>query len=200
MPPCRLRRGSASRGDLRAIAPGPETARALADIGVHVVWTAERGFRQSRWPAALQGARRLYIANAALDPSALSLVLGTDRLAPAALPPDAASRRALDPDAGPGLVPVANGGRAGALRVATTDSGSPPEPAGAAPATLAETDCAVADRGRMVARRASSQLLAQRDFPCPAKPCFNAAPSSEPRGLRASAGPTRQRPNAVCET
>ena len=66
----------ASRRDLRAIAPGPETARALADIGVPVLWTAERGFRQSRWPAALEGARRLYVANAALDPSALSLVPG----------------------------------------------------------------------------------------------------------------------------
>ena len=67
---------SKTRNSLRAIAPGPETARALADIGVHVVWTAGRGFRQSRWPGSVQGAKRLYIANAALDPAALSLALG----------------------------------------------------------------------------------------------------------------------------
>ena len=67
---------STTRNSLRAIAPGPETARALAAIGVHVVWTAERGFRHSPRPASLEGARRLYIANAALDPAALSLALG----------------------------------------------------------------------------------------------------------------------------
>jgi len=67
---------SKTRKSLRAIAPGPETARALADIGVNVVWTAERGFRQSHWPALTQGKRRLYIANAALAPSTLSVALG----------------------------------------------------------------------------------------------------------------------------
>ncbi len=113
--------------------------------------------------------------------------LGTHRLVSAALPPDSARWRALDPDAGPHAVSVPDSDRAGAFGVAAAASGDPSEPARAAPATLPHTGRAVPDRGRMVARRAPSQLLAQRDFPCPAKPCFNAAPSSEPRGLRAPA-------------
>lgn len=67
------------RDRLRALAPGPETARALEGIGVQVIWTAPRGFRQSAWPEALReadaSARRLTIANASLPASALSLPL-----------------------------------------------------------------------------------------------------------------------------
>ncbi|MGB1146590.1 MAG: hypothetical protein ACPG4M_01760 [Alphaproteobacteria bacterium] len=72
-----------AKGSLRAVVPGPQTARALENKGLKPVWTAPKGFRQSGLPAELAQARKVYLGDASLRPENLSLRLDAqDRFLP----------------------------------------------------------------------------------------------------------------------
>ena len=64
-----------AKGSLRAIVPGPQTARALEAKGVKPAWIAIKGFRQSSLPVELVQEPKVYLGDASLRPENLSLSL-----------------------------------------------------------------------------------------------------------------------------